>query len=1273
MHPFGGGLMKARYLSVLIFLFFLSLLIFTNNVYTSTDVTSFVQINKSGAYFNRRTGQTSYDVTLTNISSETIQKPVYVAIENLSPGEVTVANPDGYTAGGDPYYDYSALIAGAAFDPGGISSPKKWIFNNPNRLRFTYTTVVYGPYSVNDPPVADAGMDQNALIEVPVYLDGSGSYDPDGDLITFQWTMTGSPSGSSAALSDIDTASPHVTPDISGDYTFQLTVNDSQADSAPDEVIIHASVSNVAPNADAGPDQSVLVDSTVFLDGSGSFDPDNTPGPLTYLWTFTGTPLNSIHNGATLTGISPVFIPDIDGTFDLDLDVNDGALSDHDQVSIFAGTSNQAPNADAGADQIVWQLSQSVSLDGSASFDSDNGPSVLTYQWSFVSLPVGSTLTNTGIVNAATSIASFTPDVYGAYLLNLEVNDGALTDNDHTLVIVTTENNPPQIDITNPVDGAFINITKPYITITFSDDESGIDTDSFYAEINGVDSTSLFTVTDTGAGYQVTTDLPVGDNAITASISDNAGNTGNATSNFRIGILRAIPGASPTSGPSPLTVRFTTDGEDPAGTIQIFRWDFDGNGTWDTYDTVARDYNHTYNNSGVYNATLYVQSSTGKTATASITITVENNPPVATADVVPSNGEVPLTVQMYGLGQDSDGNIVLYEWDFDGDGTYDWSSSTTGSTTYTYDTPGTYQAVFRVTDNNGLSATATAPTTIVRAGPPGSPTATAAANPTSGNAPLNVNLNCTATDPDNDVVLYEWDFDGDGTYDWSSSSTGNTSHIYNDAGTHVASCRVTDSTALTGIDNILISVNIQVSLSIQKDTVGFLPDGGTTGMTANASSQYSSSYSPDKAIDGNTGTYWVSCWYCTSGEWFEVSFDTPQKVSGFSVTWYSSSYIMSRAKIEAFNSSGDVLYDQEADFSGSVSNVSLPNVENVSRIRLTTINYTSSYYIIIKEFDVNSTPMSVGQPEPTGTNIDTSISAATQVSILIKDSDGNVVRTLVNNESRDTGSYSDYWDVKDDYGIVANDGVYYAVLQYIVDGQVKSYDLTNSTGGTRYSFPQGSACNTRDNIGYGTSFSPYDDNFLPINFRLCKASEVTLFVGPLWSGGSATRIRTILNRKVLPAGSHTVYWDGLDDQGNIAHPSPGDSLILGMWRYTLSDNSIYVTGQRPVISNVISDPNYFNPLSNTCTANGNSINVTYTVSEDVDTVKLSVVSLSTKNTVRIIQENSVSSGENHIFWDGRNTNGDYVEAGDYQLILTATDAQGNESMLTAVNLIRIAY
>ncbi len=183
-----------------------------------------------------------------------------------------------------------------------------------------------------------------------------------------------------------------------------------------------------------------------------------------------------------------------------------------------------------------------------------------------------------------------------------------------------------------------------------------------------------------------------------------------------------------------------------------------------------------------------------------------NIPPNATADVVPSNGPIPLGVQMTGTGTDSDGSIVLYEWDFEGDGTFDFSSTTSGNTSHTYTTVGAYQAVFRVTDNNGQTATAAVTTTVVRPGPPGSPTATASANPANGNAPLNVNL--SGSSPDSDIVLYEWDFENDGVFDYSSSTTGNTSHTYNNTGTRTASFRVTDSTGLTGIDQILITVEL---------------------------------------------------------------------------------------------------------------------------------------------------------------------------------------------------------------------------------------------------------------------------------------------------------------------------------------------------------------------------------------------------------------------------------------------------------------------------------
>jgi PKD repeat protein len=55
------------------------------------------------------------------------------------------------------------------------------------------------------------------------------------------------------------------------------------------------------------------------------------------------------------------------------------------------------------------------------------------------------------------------------------------------------------------------------------------------------------------------------------------------------------------------------------------------------------------------------------------------------------------------IDPDPDGYIVLFEWDFDGDGTYDWDNATagteTGTATHVYELAGTYYAKFRATDN----------------------------------------------------------------------------------------------------------------------------------------------------------------------------------------------------------------------------------------------------------------------------------------------------------------------------------------------------------------------------------------------------------------------------------------------------------------------------------------------------------------------------------------------------------------------------------------------
>ena len=299
-------------------------------------------------------------------------------------------------------------------------------------------TVKSGTYIINianEPPVANAGSNQNALTGKVVTLDASYSYDPEGELITFQWTFTNVPSGSNvtdASLSDTTSAKPTFTPDLEGTYTLELTVSDGVSTDT-DPIAITASVSNVAPNADAGHDQNALTGSIVYLDGSAS----NSPFPLSYLWSFTSIPAGSGLADKDITGKDQAtanFTTDIDGTYDLSLTVDDGELTSQDMVQIIAGTSNVEPNADAGTD-ITVALGDSAVCDGSSSNDPDDWPQPLTYDWSFVAVPGGSGMTNSNITDANTTTPSFTPDITGTYVLELMVNDSQATDFDNVAVI----------------------------------------------------------------------------------------------------------------------------------------------------------------------------------------------------------------------------------------------------------------------------------------------------------------------------------------------------------------------------------------------------------------------------------------------------------------------------------------------------------------------------------------------------------------------------------------------------------------------------------------------------------------------------------------------------------------------------------------------------------------------------------------------------------------------------------------------------------------------
>ena len=192
-------------------------------------------------------------------------------------------------------------------------------------------------------------------------------------------------------------------------------------------------VANVVPVANAGTAQNVTIGSLVTLDGSASSDANSDA--LTYKWDFTAKPVGSSASLSSSTIAKPTFTPDLAGTYLLNLIVNDDKVnSSAASVTITAAVANAAPVASAGAAQSVV-IGTVVTLDGSASSDANDDS--LTYSWAVTSKPVGSSAS----LSSLTSVKpTFTPDVAGAYIFSLIVNDGKVSSSAASVNVTATSN-----------------------------------------------------------------------------------------------------------------------------------------------------------------------------------------------------------------------------------------------------------------------------------------------------------------------------------------------------------------------------------------------------------------------------------------------------------------------------------------------------------------------------------------------------------------------------------------------------------------------------------------------------------------------------------------------------------------------------------------------------------------------------------------------------------------------------------------------------------------
>jgi len=230
----------------------------------------------------------------------------------------------------------------------------------------------------------------------------------------------------------------------------------------------------------------------------------------------------------------------------------------------------------------------------------------------------------------------------------------------------------------------------------------------------------------------------------------------------------------------------------PGTGVTRYEWDLDGNGSYETDRGPEPTVSHVFPVRGNVPVGLRITGAPGTQATTTRAIPVTQAPVASftSTPAAPLSGETVSFDAAASHDVESDGTIVRYEWDLDGDGSFETDRGTQVTAQRSYVQPGTVQVRLRVTDDNGATTTVGQPVTIDNR-PPVAGLAVPAPAVVGTTATFSA---ASSTDPDGTVVRYEWDLDGDpATFELDTGSVPTAQRTFTAAGRYDARVRVTDN------------------------------------------------------------------------------------------------------------------------------------------------------------------------------------------------------------------------------------------------------------------------------------------------------------------------------------------------------------------------------------------------------------------------------------------------------------------------------------------------